>query len=92
MRWSLFAVFKKKVAELIAESKTFWRIGEVDPDDESGAQTVVKMVWKGTRVYSLSVFITGITAILVTIIFTWGDTLPFVAWYPANFPYGYEVN
>lgn len=91
MRWFLLVIFKKEFSELIALSKTFWRIREVDPGNESGAGTLINVVWKGARIYTIFVTFSCCTTMLITVIFTWKKVLPFVAWYPESFPYGYEV-
>lgn len=73
------------------ESKTFWNINEEDPDDESGADSTMRLIWKGMRIYATSVFISITLTIIMPILFAWRKALPFIAWFPQDYTYGYEV-
>lgn len=74
------------------DSKIFLDVKTADPEDESEADATLKMVGKGIRIYSVSVFTTGTVAVITPIVFGWGKVLPFVAWFPEKYTYGYEVN
>lgn len=91
IRWLIFFTFKKTLCEITEESKNFWGISDVDPDDQSGAAATMKSVFKGMKVYAFAVFITGTGVVFSSIAFGWGEVLPFTAWYPRDQPYGYEV-
>lgn len=73
------------------ESNTFWNITEADPDDDSGAGDTMRLAGKGIRIYSTSVLISTVLSITLPFLFAWREALPFIAWFPQDYPYVYEV-
>lgn len=84
-------IFKKEISKLITESKTFWRIENVDRNQETEAEATVQLIWKGFKIYLVTIVATGSSTVIVTAIFTWGKTLPLESWFPKDFARGYEV-
>lgn len=76
----------------MAEMKTFWKITEEDPNEETEALFVVQWLWKGMRFFVVAVSGVGIVSLFAAVILTWGEALPFVTWFPRNLSYGYLVS
>lgn len=51
----------------------------------------MRWVSKGIQIYVISAVFTSATTTIVPILFSWGKSLPFMAWFPYDYPYGYEV-
>lgn len=60
--------------------------------NDSEAETILIFIWKAMKFYMMFIFATGVTVVFITAFFTWGEVLPFVAWFPRNIIFGYEVN
>lgn len=76
---------------MFSESKTFWLINDEDPNKETEAESVLQWLWKGMRFYLMCLCAAALTAFILAIILTWGEDLPFVAWFPRDLRYGYLV-
>lgn len=82
------------MAKVLEDTKMFWNIDSVDPEDESNTKAITKNVKKGMAVYIASVFLTGSVAVVIPLVFNRGKMLPFKVWIPdkESFSYGFEVN
>lgn len=84
----ILLTFKKKLSELVDESKTFWR---VDPNEETPAKTILLWICNGIKLLVACTAAAAITLIIAAGALSWGKSLPFEAWFPRDLAYGYAV-
>lgn len=87
----MLSVFKKKLSELVDESKTFWNIDEADPNEETPAKVILLWIWKGIRWFVVCASGAAVMLIIPAAVLSWGEFLPLDAWFPRDFPHGYTV-
>lgn len=87
----ILSVFKKKLSELVDESKTFWNIVEADPNEETQAKAILLWIWNGIRLFVVCATAAALMLIIPAAVLSWGEFLPLEAWFPRDFPCGYTV-
>lgn len=75
---------------MIDESKRFWDVDDEDPNRDTDARTTLQWIWRGMKIYRVCLFGSSIP-VVGTAVFVWGESLPFVAWFPKNIACGYIV-